>query len=524
MAELSGQRWVSAGPVTQVTWSFGAASFPSLAQIYGGYEDFSSQIAVVYQATIVRAFEAWEAVANIDFVQVSDAPNVHIRVGNLDIDGRPQPGESSTLGQAVTWYVGETYRAAQVFFDVDAYDQDWFYQVAVHEIGHAIGLDHSLYASSIMYAQTNAQNVTGALTPDDIAGVVAIYGAKTAAATDLAGDLATLATLTLGGKASSVINGQGDQDWFRLDLAADQAYQLSLSPLQGQAYDVGQLRLEVRDASGKVLDVAQAGAPGITAVAHFVPQTAGAYYLAASASGALGGYEVSLSPAPNAAAAANLLAAGRSILRQPASQVYDAAADLAGGAVPFAQALSTVVTLADATTSVATLAYQFFTGQIPTEAGLDYLVSPSGPNPNHLNSPYYQDFNLENRYINFAVNLGKIGEGRSQFESDYGRLSLAEATQLAYREIFGLTPAEAKVETLLGGGRAAYFAAYGGDGPEGLGTKAAMVGWLLAEAEKADLGQYARANAAFLTDLADGATFGVDLVGVYGRPEFDLVS
>jgi serralysin len=68
--------------------------------------------------------------------------------------------------------------------------------------------------------------------------------------------------------------------------------------------------------------------------------------------------------------------------------------------------------------------------------------------------------------------------------------------------------------------RAQYFAYYGGDGPNGLGTKAAMVGWLLAEAEKADLGSYARSNAAFLTDLADGANFGVNLIGVYGKPEY----
>ena len=49
---------------------------------------------------------------------------------------------------------------------------------------------------------------------------------------------------------------------------------------------------------------------------------------------------------------------------------------------------------------------------------------------------------------------------------------------------------------------------------------AAMVGWLLAEAEKADVGTYALSNAAFLTDLADGATFGVNLIGSYGKPEY----
>lgn len=81
-----------------------------------------------------------------------------------------------------------------------------------------------------------------------------------------------------------------------------------------------------------------------------------------------------------------------------------------------------------------------------------------------------------------------------------------------------------KVQALLAGGRDVYFESYGRDGLNGIGTKAAMVGWLLAEAEKADLGVYARSNAAFLTDLADGANFGIDLVGVYGRPEYALSS
>ncbi len=65
-----------------------------------------------------------------------------------------------------------------------------------------------------------------------------------------------------------------------------------------------------------------------------------------------------------------------------------------------------------------------------------------------------------------------------------------------------------------------YFALYGGDGLEGLGTKAAMVGWLLTEAAKADEGFFARSNNAYLADLADGAPFLIDIIGVYAQPEW----
>lgn len=207
--------------------------------------------------------------------------------------------------------------------------------------------------------------------------------------------------------------------------------------------------------------------------------------------------------------------------------VNDLTAQVSGGTLVQAAAVNSMVVVAGATTSVATLAYQFFTGKTPSSGGYDFLVSPTGPNANNLNSAYYQSFNLENRYINFAVNLGKVGEGRTSFEATYGGKTLFDATLQAYTVLFGAAPSNAKVSLLLdtvidGAGhvRADYFAGYGGDGLTGIGTKAAMVGWLMAEAIKADVGMFAKANDAFLADLSDGAAYSVDLIGVYGRPEY----
>ncbi len=214
--------------------------------------------------------------------------------------------------------------------------------------------------------------------------------------------------------------------------------------------------------------------------------------------------------------------AGTYILRAPAKDatVANLISQVKLGAITAETAIAKMVTLADATVSVASLSYQFFTGKTPTDAGMNYLVSSTGPNPNNLNSAYYQSFNLENRYINFAVNLGKVGEGRAKFEADYGGLTLEQATKKAYGVIFGTQPTDAKVTTLLSGGRDAYFGTYGRDGHDGIGTKAAMVGWLLAEAEKADVGMYARANAAFLTTMPHSGDWAIDLVGVYGKSEY----
>ena len=189
-----------------------------------------------------------------------------------------------------------------------------------------------------------------------------------------------------------------------------------------------------------------------------------------------------------------------------------------------------IASQAGASTSVATLSYEFFTGKAPGAAGMDYLVSPTGSNANNLNSAYYQSFSLENRYINFAVNLGAAGAGADAFKASYGALSLFDATRQAYATIFGEAPSDAKLHAILDPttvvdgqtlSRADYFAYYGQDGANGIGTKAAMVGWLLAEAEKADVGTYAQSNDAFLSDVAlHNASFGVDIVGVYSQPSF----
>lgn len=198
----------------------------------------------------------------------------------------------------------------------------------------------------------------------------------------------------------------------------------------------------------------------------------------------------------------------------------------------YADALGLVTKAAINTSAVAALSYQFFTGKTPTAVGMDYLVDPNGANPNTLNNAYYQTFDIINRFINFAVNLGKNGEGATAFTANYGSLSLFDATKKAYGTIFGATPTDQKVHDLLdatvvlGGAtmtRADYLAYNGQDGANGLGTKAAMVGWLLAAAETEHVGVYAKSADAFFVDQLTHNVYGVDLIGAYAKPEYNLI-
>ena len=206
------------------------------------------------------------------------------------------------------------------------------------------------------------------------------------------------------------------------------------------------------------------------------------------------------------------------ILRLPTSTTVssDMTKDLMNkwttGALTADQVTQVIVNTADATTSVASMSYQFFTGKVPSQIGVDFLISPTGPNGNNLNSAYYAQFNTVNRYINFAVNLGKNGEAKDSFAAAYGSLSLLDATKKAYAAIFGATPTDDKAHSLIDT-RVDYLAYYGGDGANGIGTKAAMVGFLLAAAATENLGVIAKSNDAWLTDLADGvAPFAVNIL------------
>ena len=187
------------------------------------------------------------------------------------------------------------------------------------------------------------------------------------------------------------------------------------------------------------------------------------------------------------------------------------------GSAPPRQVIAALEPSLLATTTVAEMSYQFFTGKTPSEAGLDYLVKPSA-NPNSLNSPYYTDFNLENRYFNFASNLGLVGEGAAKFQSDYGSLPYHDAIVKMYTQIIGTPPASAiaAIEASLG-----YFQAVAHErlagAPLEIATKAVIVGYVLEEAAKANVGVYARSLENFYLDLADGtAKHNVNLVGAYG--------
>ncbi len=138
-----------------------------------------------FLAQIQAAFNAWSAVANISFLQVADdgaAFNATTASGDIRLGGHAFDGPSGTLAHGYYPPANGGSAAGDIHFDVAETWKIGFggpgvdvYQVMAHEIGHALGLEHTGVAGSLM----NPFYTEGFAGPqsDDIAGIQFIYGA-----------------------------------------------------------------------------------------------------------------------------------------------------------------------------------------------------------------------------------------------------------------------------------------------------------------------------------------------------------
>jgi Ca2+-binding RTX toxin-like protein len=146
--------------VPTVLWSFADL------ELLG--DPFESTVTSSALRTDVRsAFEAWDAVAELDFLEVPDSTSSNLRIGEGDLPG-------DTLGQATWWYSNGVISSATIVFE--AASPDVHFKTALHEIGHTLGLGHSDDPNDNMYPTDEG---APSLSADDIAGVQAIYGPET---------------------------------------------------------------------------------------------------------------------------------------------------------------------------------------------------------------------------------------------------------------------------------------------------------------------------------------------------------
>lgn len=146
--------------------------------------------ALSVKSTLVSAMSQWSSVANLTFSETFTASLIK----SIDIafvtgshgDGYPFDGPGGVLAHAFypslpnpepiagdlhfddaeIWEIGNGLGSL-------AFDLMW---VAVHELGHSLGLGHSANPLAVMYPFVSASTVYGGLHADDISGILALYG------------------------------------------------------------------------------------------------------------------------------------------------------------------------------------------------------------------------------------------------------------------------------------------------------------------------------------------------------------
>ncbi|WP_165243735.1 matrixin family metalloprotease [Paludisphaera soli] len=141
-----------------------------------------------WQREINAAAAVWQAVANVNLVQVSDNGTGIGAPGNQQGDSRfgdirisAIPLSFGTLGAAYSppQINGGTLAGDIVFNSTTSWMVDAHYDlmtVAIHEFGHALGMGHSDIGRAVMYSYYTTVKQT--LHTDDVDGIRSVYGSR----------------------------------------------------------------------------------------------------------------------------------------------------------------------------------------------------------------------------------------------------------------------------------------------------------------------------------------------------------
>lgn len=123
---------------------------------------------VCYRDTIVAALRRWEEVCDIELVEVGENESSDIRIifGNIRQSGLGFPAFNESPCSEIS---------GMLVFRNDNFDCNIMYRMALHEIGHALGLGH-IVSPNIMNAADFGS--FDDLQAGDIEGIQSVYGVK----------------------------------------------------------------------------------------------------------------------------------------------------------------------------------------------------------------------------------------------------------------------------------------------------------------------------------------------------------
>lgn len=232
----------------------------------------------VWQREVLRAFQTWVTAGNVNFGLVADGGDPFGTVGDLQGDARfgdvrigavPLSSGVGATANYFDWTAGTwsgdvllnsgVKFAANPSAGASALD---LYTVALHEVGHALGFQHSDDLASVMFE--GYAGVRGGLAAGDAADLQATYGTRMPDVYEgpTGNDTQSAATPLGGGNNMAVaadLTTAGDVDWFSFQVPTGKDKAKLRLYTSGVSLLVGQFQLT--DSAGKVIGTASAGYP-----------------------------------------------------------------------------------------------------------------------------------------------------------------------------------------------------------------------------------------------------------------------
>ncbi|KAG6720806.1 hypothetical protein I3842_03G079700 [Carya illinoinensis] len=135
----------------------------------------------ILNATCYYAFKRWEAVTNFRFQEAPQGTKSDLVIGfhrGDHGDGTPFDGPGGVLAHAYSPTIGQLHYDADEKWSLSpklTINQTDIVWVAMHEIGHLLGLNHTQVQNAIMFAYVKNGVTRRGLHPDDIRGIRALY-------------------------------------------------------------------------------------------------------------------------------------------------------------------------------------------------------------------------------------------------------------------------------------------------------------------------------------------------------------
>ena len=258
-----------------------------------------------WQREFARALQTWANASRLNFTFVADSGTASGSSGakgdiRIAMIPRTDSAAASAFYPTGSSLAGDVFMSSNYTWQIGQHLD--IYSVALHELGHSLGLRHSDVGGSIMAPTIGT--VYAGLSADDIAGIQAIYGARQHDSYDSGAGNNTLATasaisLNSSGAASfkADLTSMLDLDHYRFTAPSNSNGSLTVS-VSAAGLSLLNPKVLVYDASGNLLGSATATTYGGTATLNLSGITAGkTYYVVADGATAdefgMGAYSLS---------------------------------------------------------------------------------------------------------------------------------------------------------------------------------------------------------------------------------------